>query len=129
MKKDSNKPAAVDDYIAGFAPEIQRLLKQVRNTIRTAVPKARETISYGMPAFLLEGPVVYFAAFKHHIGFYPTSSGTRAFKKELSSYKGAKGSVQFPLDQPMPLNLIAKMARFRVKENLERAKARSKQRR
>ena len=129
MKKNSHKPATIDDYISGFAPEIQRLLKQVRNTIRKAAPKAQETISYGIPAFMLEGPVVYFAAFKHHIGFYPTSSGTRAFKKELSSYKGAKGSVQFPLDQPMPLNLIAKMARFRVKENLERARAKSKQRR
>jgi uncharacterized protein YdhG (YjbR/CyaY superfamily) len=125
MKKTS-KSGSIDDYIQGFRPEIQHVLKQVRNTIRKAAPKAQETISYRIPVFMLEGPVVYFAAFKHHLGFYPTSSGTRKFRKELAGYKGAKGSVQFPLDQPMPLDLIAKIAKFRVKENLQRAKAKIK---
>jgi uncharacterized protein YdhG (YjbR/CyaY superfamily) len=120
-------PTTTSDYIAGFPRPIQRILKQVRNTIRKAAPKARETISYRIPAFMQEGPVVYFAAFKRHLGFFPTSSGIRRFKKELSGYRGAKGSVQFPLDQPMPLKLIAEITRFRVKENLERAQAKKKQ--
>lgn len=125
MKENRPRPAGLDDYIAGFAPEVRRLLKQVRATIRKAAPQAQETISYRIAAYMLEGPLVYFAAFKRHIGFYPTSSGTRNFKKELSGYKGAKGSVQFPLNQPLPLGLIAKITRFRVRENLQRARTRN----
>jgi uncharacterized protein YdhG (YjbR/CyaY superfamily) len=126
VKANATTPETIDDYIAGFPPPVQRILKQVRNTIRKAAPKAQEALSYRVPAFTQEGPLVYFAAFKHHVGFFPTASGISNFKNELSGYKGAKGSVQFPLDQPMPLNLIAKITRFRVKENLQRAKAKKK---
>src|SRR5436853_7589579 len=104
----------IADYIASFPRDVQRILKQVRTTIRKAAPRAHETISYRIPAFMLEGPVVYFAAFKNHLGFYPTASGISQFKRELSGYKGAKGSVQFPLDQPIPLQLIAKITKFRA---------------
>jgi len=112
----------VDQYIASFPKDIQKLLQQVRSTIRKSAPEAKEIISYGMPAFNFKGNLVFFAAFKNHIGFYPTSSGIEAFKKELSIYKGAKGSVQFPLDKPLPIKLISKIVKFRVMENLEKAK-------
>lgn len=116
-------PATIDEYIAGFPAGIQQLLEQVRATIKKAAPEAEETISYGMPAFRYEGRgLVYFSAFKAHIGFYPIPSGMKAFKKELSSYKTGKGSVQFPLDEPMPLKLITDIVKFRVKENLAKAK-------
>ena len=111
----------IDKYISGFPAEIQTLLEQIRLTIRQAAPQAEEAIKYAMPTFVLNGNLVHFAAFKNHIGFYPVPSGIEAFKKELSVYKGAKGSVQFPLDKPMPLNLIAKIVEFRVKENLEKS--------
>src|SRR5674476_1509434 len=93
---------SIDEYIGTFPQEIQTLLEQVRATIRQAAPEAEEAIKYAMPTFVLNGNLVHFAAFKNHIGFYPVPSGIEAFKKELSVYKGAKGSVQFPLDQPMP---------------------------
>ncbi|MEJ7739844.1 MAG: DUF1801 domain-containing protein [Chitinophagaceae bacterium] len=118
----TTKPAGIDEYIAGFPEDIQKMLKQIRATIRKAAPHAEETIKYAMPTFTLNGNLVHFAAYKNHIGFYPVPTGIEAFKKELSIYKGAKGSVQFPLDKPMPLNLIAKIVKFRVKENLELAK-------
>jgi uncharacterized protein YdhG (YjbR/CyaY superfamily) len=111
-------PESVDEYIAGFPEDIQHHLNQVRAAIKKAAPGAIEKISYSMPYYALSGRLLYFAAFKHHIGFYPMVSGITAFKKELSIYKGAKGSVQFPLDKPMPLSLITKIVRFRVKENL-----------
>jgi uncharacterized protein YdhG (YjbR/CyaY superfamily) len=107
----------IDSYINGFPQDIQELLQQVRDTIRSAAPEATETISYAMPTFFLNGNLVHFAAFKSHIGFYPTPSGIEAFKQELSKYKGAKGSVQFPIDQPMPLDLISRIVKFRVSEN------------
>ena len=110
-----------DEYIATFPKETQEVLQQVRTAIKTSAPKAEEVISYGMPAFKLHGMLVYFAGYKQHIGFYPTASGIAAFKDELSKYKNAKGSVQFPLDKPMPLALIKKMVKFRVKENTEKA--------
>jgi len=113
----------IDEYLAGFLPDIQQLLEQVRATVKKAAPTATETISYGMPAFKQQGMLVYFAAFKHHIGFYPTPSGTEEFQAELSKYKSGKGSVQFPLDQPMPLALIAKIVKFRVKKDKEKAAA------
>lgn len=109
-----------DEYIATFPKETQEVLQQVRTAIKTSAPKAEEIISYGMPAFKLHGMLVYFAGYKQHIGFYPTASGIAAFKNELSKYKNAKGSVQFPLDKPMPIALIKKMVKFRVKENLEK---------
>ena len=117
----TTKPENVEEYIAGFPKNTQILLEQIRATIVKAAPQAEEVISYQMPAYKHNGILVYFAAYKNHIGFYPTASGIEAFKKELSVYKGAKGSVQFPLDKPMPLNLISKIVKFRVKKNLEKA--------
>ncbi len=110
----------VDKYIAGFPKDVQEILQKIRVTIRKAAPDAAETISYRMPTFTLTGNLVHFAAFKNHIGFYPTPSGIEKFKDELSVYKGAKGSVQFPLDHPIPYGLISRIVKFRVKENLER---------
>ena len=116
------KPIDVDAYIAGFPEETQKILQQIRAIIREVAPDADELISYGMPAYKLKGPLVYFAAYKNHIGFYPTPSGVTPFEKELSIYKRAKGSAQFPLNKPMPLELITKIVQFRVEENLEKAK-------
>ena len=116
----------IDDYIAAFPKDTQTVLKKMRATIRKAAPKAEETINYQIPTFTLQGNLVHFAAFKNHIGFYPTPSGIEKFKEELSAYEGAKGSVKFPLDKPMPYALITKIVKFRVKENLERAKAKGK---
>lgn len=117
---------SIDEYIGTFPQEIQTLLEQVRATIRQAAPEAEEAIKYAMPTFVLNGNLVHFAAFKNHIGFYPVPSGIEAFKKELSVYKGAKGSVQFPLNQPMPLELISKIVKFRVNENLLKAKTKKR---
>jgi uncharacterized protein YdhG (YjbR/CyaY superfamily) len=111
----------IDSYIASFPEETQELLGRLRLSIRKAAPEAQETINYGMPTFTLKGNLVHFAAFKNHIGFYPTPSGIEAFKKELSNYEGAKGSVQFLLEKPIPFDLITKIVKFRVKENLEKA--------
>jgi uncharacterized protein YdhG (YjbR/CyaY superfamily) len=113
-----NKPTDIDSYIADFPAETQDLLTQIRETIQKAAPAAKEAISYGMPTFTLNGNLVHFAAFKNHIGFYPVPAGIEAFKEQLSVYKGAKGSVQFPLSKPMPLDLIADIVKFRVNGNL-----------
>lgn len=118
----NSKPASIDTYIAGFPMETQLILKKIRSTISDAAPQATETINYQIPTFTFNGNLVHFAAFKNHIGFYPTPSGMTAFAKELSAYKGAKGSVQFPLDQPIPYDLIARIVRFRVKENEQKAR-------
>ncbi len=120
------KPIDIDEYIASFPKEIQKLLKQLRATIKKAAPQANEVISYGMPAYKLNGMLLYFGAHKNHIGFYPFSSAIMAFKKELPIYKGAKGTVQFPLDKPLPLRLIKKMVKFRVTENLQKAEMKKK---
>ncbi|HUR12497.1 MAG TPA: DUF1801 domain-containing protein [Flavitalea sp.] len=117
----STIPANIDAYIAGFPKEVQQLLQQVRVTIRKAAPAAVEAIKYAIPTFILEGNLVHFAGYKNHIGFYPAPDGIATFKKELSKYKGAKGSVQFPIDEPMPLDLITKIVKFRVEQNLEKA--------
>jgi uncharacterized protein YdhG (YjbR/CyaY superfamily) len=107
--------ASIDDYIAAFPPETRKVLEEVRDVIRDAAPGAVETISYAMPTFDLNGKhLVHFAAFAHHIGFYPTPSGTEAFKEDLSHYKTGKGSVQFPLDRPMPTDLIRRIVAFRL---------------
>ena len=119
-------PRTIDDYIANFPPDVQAVLEKVRTTIRKAAPSAAETISYQIPTFTLKGNLVHFAAFKKHIGFYPASTGIAQFKVELSAYEGAKGSVKFPLDKPLPLALIRKIVKFRVKENLARAEAKRK---
>ena len=122
MRADQTAPKDIDEYIAGFPDDIQAILQKVRTTIRKAAPAAEETINYQIPTFTLNGNLVHFAAFKKHIGFYPTPTGIEAFKDELSAYAGAKGSVRFPLDKPIPYDLISKIVNFRVKENLERAK-------
>lgn len=113
----------VDQYIRQFPKGTQLALQQVRKTIKQAAPGAEEAIKYAMPAFVLHGNLVFYAAYKNHIGFYATPTGHVAFKKELSNYKQGKGSVQFPLDQPMPLELIARIVRFRVKENEKKARS------
>jgi uncharacterized protein YdhG (YjbR/CyaY superfamily) len=116
----------IDEYIAGFPKDIQVILTRMRTIIRKAAPEAEEVISYAMPAYKYHGMLVFFAAFKNHIGFYATPTGHKAFKKELSVYKEGKGSVQFPIDKPLPSSLITKIVKFRVKENLEKAKAKKK---
>lgn len=115
MKKEP--AASVDDYIAGFPAGVQVVLDQVRHTIRQAAPDAEETISYGMPAYKWHGTLVYFAAFSRHIGFYALPTGNEAFRKEIATYKTGKGSIQFPLDQPVPLGLITRIVKFRMEEN------------
>jgi len=107
----------IDDYIAGFPEAVQKLLKQMREIISKAAPKAEEAIKYMMPTFTLHGNLVHFAGYKNHIGFYPAPSGIESFKEELSKYKNSKGAVQFPLDKPLPVALITKIVKFRVKES------------
>jgi uncharacterized protein YdhG (YjbR/CyaY superfamily) len=120
-------PENVDDYIKGFPPAVQARLKKIRETITVVAPEAVESIGYGMPAYKYEGPLVYFAGYKHHIGFYPTRSGIAAFSRELSKYKSARGSVQFPMDQELPLPLIKKIVQFRLKENKAGARKKPKE--
>jgi len=120
MDASSKQFKTIDEYINLFPDEVRTILNQIRQTIREAAPEAEETINYQMPTFTLHGNLVHFAAFKNHIGFYPTPTGIEAFKEELSPYKGAKGSVQFPIDQPMPLPLIRRIVEYRVKQNSER---------
>jgi len=120
------KPTTIAEYIAASPKDVQMLLEEIRAAIKAAAPAAAETISYGIPTFTLHGNLVHFAAFKNHIGFYPAPSGIEAFKKELSVYDGAKGSVQFPIKDKLPLALITKIVKFRVKENIERAKEKTK---
>ncbi|MDA4128928.1 MAG: DUF1801 domain-containing protein [Thaumarchaeota archaeon] len=120
---DKRIPKDIDDYVNRFPKEVQQLLQKMRVTIGKAAPNAKETISYGIPAFTLDGYLVYFGAFKSHIGFYPGGgSAITAFKKELSAYKGAKGSVQFPFDKPLPLALVSRIVKFRVRQNLSKKK-------
>ena len=126
MQTDQAAPKTIDEYIAGFPQDIQEILEKVRVTIRKAAPDAQEAIKYQMPTFTLKGNLVHFGAFKKHIGFYPVPTGIEQFKDELSVYEGGKGSVQFPLDQPIPYDLIGRIVEFRVKENLERAEAKGK---
>ncbi|HEV2197507.1 MAG TPA: DUF1801 domain-containing protein [Candidatus Acidoferrum sp.] len=122
MAASRKTPKSFDDYLDRFPKDVQQRLQKMRLTVKKAAPQAKEKISYGIPSFTLNGMLVWFAAFKNHIGFYPRTSAIAAFKKELSAYKGAKGSVQFPFDKPLPLTLISRMVKFRVKENLGKAK-------
>lgn len=115
-RADRATPGSIDEYIARFPPDVQVVLEQVRTTIREAAPDAEEAIKYQIPTFVQKETLVHFAAFKSHIGFYPTPSGIAKFKDELSVYEGAKGSVRFPMDKPMPLRLIARIVAFRVRE-------------
>lgn len=117
----NKKVNTVDEYIQLFPDTISKMLKEIRSTILKTCPEAEESISYGMPAYKYHGALVYFAAFKNHVGFYATPTGHQAFEKELSKYKQGKGSVQFPIDEAMPLKLIKEIVKFRMKENIEKA--------
>ena len=121
MENNKVRFISIDEYIATFPEETQKILAELRATIKAAAPEAEEKISYQMPTFALKGNLVHFAAYKNHIGFYPTPSGIQAFKHELSIYEGAKGSIKFPIDKPLPLKLISKIVKFRVAENLKNA--------
>jgi uncharacterized protein YdhG (YjbR/CyaY superfamily) len=121
MKAKQTAPTTIDEYIAGFPPDVQEILQKIRAIIRKAAPGAEEAIKYQMPTFVLHGNLVHFAAFKNHIGFYPVPTGIEAFKRELAAYESGKGSVQFPLDQPIPYGLISKIVKFRARENLAKA--------
>jgi uncharacterized protein YdhG (YjbR/CyaY superfamily) len=118
--------SGIDEYISKFPADIQLLLNQMRVTISKAAPDATEKISYQMPTFFLKGNLVHFAALKNHIGFYPTPSAIIAFEKELKRYISSKGAVQFPLEEPLPLDLVTRMVTFRVKENLQKAELKLK---
>ncbi len=122
MQSNSKTPLTIDEYIAGFPEEIQVILQKIRQVIKEAAPEAQEAISYQMPTFKVEGNLVHFAAYQNHIGFYPVPSGIEKFKAELSIYKQGKGSVQFPLDQPIPYDLISRIVKFRVEENLKKVR-------
>ncbi|MCD9025034.1 iron chaperone [Cohnella silvisoli] len=121
MEGNKNAFESIDEYISKFPPEVQEILNTLRKYIKELAPDATEKISYQMPTLALHGNLVHFAAFKNHIGFYPASSGVNAFKDELSEYKWAKGSIQFPIEKPLPYELISKIVQFRVAENIERA--------
>ena len=127
MKTEQTTPKNIDEYIAAFPIHVQEILENIRATIRKAAPEAEETISYQMPTFKLQGNyLIYFAAFKKHIGVYPRTTGDEAFQQALSVYEGAKGSYKFPLDKPIPFDLITKIVEFRIKENLARAEVKAK---
>ncbi|MGE8721177.1 iron chaperone [Leptospira terpstrae] len=121
---NSKIPKSIDEYIKNFPNEVQQILQTIRSTIQKEVPEATETISYAMPTFVLNGTLVHFAAYAKHIGFYALPSGNIAFQKEISKYKFGKGSIQFPLNEPIPYGLIKKIVKFRVNENLEKTKKR-----
>jgi uncharacterized protein YdhG (YjbR/CyaY superfamily) len=125
MKATSSTTSSIDNYIGNFPPATQQLLKQVRTVIKKEAPDAAEKMGYGIPTFTLYGNLVHFAGYKNHIGFYPGASGISQFRKELAPYATSKGAVQFPLDKLVPTGLIARIVKFRVKENLEIAKAKS----
>ncbi len=125
MNLDSGGFRSIDAYIASFPEDVQEILQELRAVIKASAPGAEERISYQMPTFVLQGNLVHFAAYKKHIGFYPTPSGIEAFKQELAGYKGAKGSVQFPIDKPLPLELVRKIVQYRVAENLNHAEQKS----
>jgi len=119
MKSSDNRFTGVEEYISQYPEDIQKILQQIRAAIKKAAPKSVEVISYGMPAFKMNKVLVYFAAGKNHIGFYPTPNPIKVFSKELEGYKTSKGAIQFPLDKKIPLPLVSKITKFRVKEDLE----------
>src|ERR1700690_1477389 len=126
MESKKARFTSIDEYITTSPKEIQKKLQELRKTIKAAAPKAQEKISYQMPAFDLKGNLVWFAAFKNHIGFYPMPSGIQAFKKDFLVYEGSKGAIRFPLDKPLPLKLVSKVVKFRVAENLKKAEMKSR---
>ncbi|MFX3634310.1 MAG: iron chaperone [Candidatus Pristimantibacillus sp.] len=117
---------SIDDYISHFSPQVQEILRTLRGVIKESAPDAEEKISYQMPTFAWHGNLVHFAAFKNHIGFYPGANGIEAFKQELSGYKGAKGSVQFPIEKPLPYELISRIVKFRIADNVQKAENKKK---
>ncbi|MBS1913077.1 MAG: DUF1801 domain-containing protein [Bacteroidetes bacterium] len=121
MPTDNTEPKSIDEYIAGFPQNIQNILNEIRATIRKAAPDAEEAIKYQMPTFTLNGNLVHFAVFKKHIGFYPAPSGVPEFEEELADYKGTKSSAHFPLDRPIPFDLIRKIVEYRVQRKMKRA--------
>ncbi len=125
MKSSHTVPKNINEYIAAFPQDVQEILEKIRLTIRRAAPDAEETIRYRIPTFTLKGNLVHFGAFKKHIGFYPASTGVEKFRNELSKYEGARGTVRFPFEEPIPFTLIGRIVTFRVKENLERAAAKA----
>ncbi len=120
MDEKPNQPTTVEAYIAGFPPEVQAILTRLRETIRSAAPDAEERIAYAMPSYYLNGPLVYFAAFKKHVGFYAAGASMDAFKDEVAPYKQSKGTIQFPLNQPIPYDLIARMTEYRAAQNRQK---------
>jgi uncharacterized protein YdhG (YjbR/CyaY superfamily) len=126
MRTGQTAPQTIDDYVAGFPPDVRVILDKIRLTIRKAAPGAEEAIKYQLPTFVLKGNLVHFGAFKNHFGLYPTSTGIEAFKNELSGYETSKGAVQFPFDEPIPYALITRIVKFRVRENSARAAAKEK---
>jgi uncharacterized protein YdhG (YjbR/CyaY superfamily) len=126
MDNSRPTPKNIDEYIAGYPADIQQILQKIRALIHETAPEAQETISYQVPTFTLKGNLVHFAAFKSHISFFPASSGVEKFKNELEGYKTSKGTIQFPLGQPIPYDLIRRIVLFRVQENLARAEAKAK---
>ena len=122
----NTKFQTVEEYIATFPPKTKKFLKDIRATIKQAAPQAEEAISYNMPAFKLHGMLVWYAGYKEHIGLYPKTTVIQAFKKDLEGYKQSKGTIQFPLDQPLPLDLITRIVKYRIKENQEAAKIKVK---
>ena len=127
MNNEKASITSTDEYIAACPKDIQKILEEIRATIKAAAPEATEKISYGMPTFFLNGNLVHFAAHKNHIGFYPAPQGIEEFKKELSAYESSKGAVRFPLDKPIPYSLITRIVKFRVKKNQAKAEAKTKQ--
>ena len=126
MRTNQTAPKTIDEYITGFPHDVQEILDKIRMTIRKAAPDAEETIKYQIPTFTLKGNLLSFAAYKKHIGFYPAPAGNEKFRQALSVYRAGKSSVRFPIDQPIPFDLISQMVKFRVKEHLERAAAKGK---
>jgi len=124
--KPNSRPGNIDEYIALYPENIRKKLNEIRAVIKNVAPDAAEAMKYGIPTFVLSGNLVHFAGFENHIGFYPAPSGIKAFQKDLKGFKFAKGSVQFPIDEPMPIETITKIVRFRVKENLEISKLKKK---
>lgn len=128
MMRDSFKPGNIDEYISIFPEDVKAKLETLRATIRKAAPKAEEAISYMIPTFKLHGNLVHFAGYKNHIGFYPGPAGIESFQKELKGFETSKGTIQFPLDKPLPLKLVTMIVKFRVAQNMEKAKSKIKPR-
>jgi uncharacterized protein YdhG (YjbR/CyaY superfamily) len=122
----NTSPTTIDEYIAGYPPEVQVILKKVRSTIKAAAPDAVEAIKYQIPTFVLNGNLVSFAAYQRHIGLYSIPAGTQKFQKAIAVYRGAKSTARFPLDEPIPYDLISQLVKYLVKENVAHAKARQK---